>query len=505
MRRLLLLLSLIGGLLAGCGDAPADPYAAEKARQAWEWAQYADALSRVFWAGALLVGGLAAAAGLYALWGAAWWMVRGAAKGVQLVAPDAQGQIPYPAAYLLTDPSLAERANERRALVAQTAAAASRHSALTHYHQEIHQGPPGDGALALPPGDAPPLELPGLMELGQVLGQGWQPTAQSILLGLGPGGTLLTVPAGDALCHITFAGPTGVGKTNLMRLFLTQLLAAGCEVALLDPHFTPHNPTTGEDWQPIAARLAGGQGAVSDKAHIMDVLEGVARQELPARLDRWHRGQVPGPPRFYALEEAPALADYDKRFMEYVRPLLREGRKLGLYVIMASQDMLVSTLGTSSGVRSQFQTCYYGGGDPYSAKALLGFAPPNPPGKGVVWLRSSVTQEPALVRVPLVSNESITRLLPPPAPQLPPTVAADLARVYRALQADPATAQTAATAPPAGPELPEKARAAIQSLQAGQSLPDAIEAAYGVSRRNPNKYGPAYEEVQAAIRALISR
>jgi hypothetical protein len=95
--------------------------------------------------------------------------------------------------------------------------------------------------------------------------------------------------------------------------------------------------------------------------------------------------------------------------------VLREGRKLGLYIIMATQDALVSTLGTTSGVRSQFQTCYYGGGDPYSAKALLGITPPNPPGKGVVWLRAQPVQEPALVRVPLVRNESITALLGPGA------------------------------------------------------------------------------------------
>jgi hypothetical protein len=66
-----------------------------------------------------------------------------------------------------------------------------------------------------------------------------------------------------------------------------------------------------------------------------------------------------------------------------------------------------------------------------------------------------------------------------------------------------ATVQTAATAPDIWENVPENARRAIQSLQSGQSLPDAIEAAYGVSRRNPNKYGPAYEEVQAALRRLV--
>lgn len=259
-----------------------------------------------------------------------------------------------------------------------------------------------------------PTGLPGVTTLGALR---FQPTPDAILLGLGPGGELLTVPAGDALCHIAFAGPTGVGKTNLMRLLLTQLIAAGLEVTLCDPHFAPVHPRTGEDWQAIAAGTVPGR-AITDRAEIVTLITGLGA-ELDRRLAAWHAGRDPGPARFYAVEELPLLAQEDRAFMERLGRILREGRKLGLFVITAMQDALISTIGGSSGLRSQFQTVYFGGNpgtDPTTARALLGSAKlPPAPGKGIVWLRSAATGgDPRLVRVPLVENGDIAWLLGPP-------------------------------------------------------------------------------------------
>lgn len=302
-----------------------------------------------------------------------------------------------------------------RAVAAYATVNRSQLPAATNYSPHIQYQITGTPERALPAGpvitDAPALELPGVTDLGTILGTGWRPSASSILLGLGPGGVPITVPAGDLLCHVAFGGKTGAGKTNLMRLFLTQLCAAGAEVYLCDPHYTPHNVRTGEDWRPIAARLQGG-GPLVEKDAIVALITGTGA-EIDRRLARWHAGADPGPARFYAIEELPLLAAHDREFMPKLGRLLREGRKLGLYVIMASQDLLISTLGGSSGLRAQFQTLYYGGGDDTTRKVMVGYRTPEPPGRGVVYLRSAATPEPQLVRVPLVTNADIAALLPP--------------------------------------------------------------------------------------------
>lgn len=460
----------IGGLaLHGGGDSTVayDPYAGPRADLAWDSAQFFDTLGRVFWGSVVFVFvvvltiGTAALATGYGLW------TRGTVRKQNTVWSDGKATLPVDYQWMQANPQAAIALLMGAQQVALMAAQASRMPNVTHYTNN-RTLMPGYEPDALPEAPAPlQLEagLPGRMELGDVLAQGWHPSAQSILLGVGPGGKLITVPAGDALCHIVFAGPTGVGKTNLMRLFLTQLLAAGCQVALLDPHFTPQNPTTGEDWRAIGARVGGGRGPLVDKAAILAALSRLASEELPRRLEAWHTGHSPGPPYFIAIEEAPALADYDKRFMEYVRPLLREGRKLGLYVIMAAQDMLVSSLGTSAGVRAQFQTCYYGGGEPYSARALLGQTvddPPDPP--GVVWLKARPCKEPTLIRVPLVNNATIDRLLGPGA-----TIVDEMTRPWETGRFAAEPPATPAEPPERGePPEPDSLAQAWAAIQAGE-------------------------------------
>jgi hypothetical protein len=139
----------------------------------------------------------------------------------------------------------------------------------------------------------------------------------------------------------------------------------------------------------------------------------MATVDLPARKARYHAGAHPGPPRFYVIDEAPILAAADKRFMPWLGAVLREGRKFGLYIIMATQDALISTLGGSSGLRAQAQTVYYVGGDSYSAKALLGFVPPDPEGRGICHLKSTATPSAPLIRVPRPTNADVRAWLGP--------------------------------------------------------------------------------------------
>jgi hypothetical protein len=268
--------------------------------------------------------------------------------------------------------------------------------------------PSGDTLAELP---APEPQLPGVTDMMQLLRQGFKPSKQNILLGLGPGGTQVRVAADDTLCHVAVAGSTGSGKSNIMRSLTAQLIASGMDVYILDPHFAPIDDRSGEDWRPIAERSALGR-AVFEPTEISLLIHEL-NDEVTRRLENRREGRSNGIPRFYMVEEAPFMASYDKKFMANLMRVLREGRKLDLYLILSAQDMLVKTLGGSTGIRSQFGTTMYGGGDPFTGRALLRTQKdvPEPPGRGVVWCRSATNTQPQLVRVPLVSNDSLYKIL----------------------------------------------------------------------------------------------
>lgn len=83
-----------------------------------------------------------------------------------------------------------------------------------HYapHLQLKEPAPAATLAALPENlTAPEAELPaGPVDLLSLL-HNWKPTADNILLALGPGGKPITVAARD-LCHVALAGVTGGGK-----------------------------------------------------------------------------------------------------------------------------------------------------------------------------------------------------------------------------------------------------------------------------------------------------
>lgn len=340
--------------------------------------------------------------------------------------------------------------------------------------------------------------LPGLTTLGQILDTGWRPSREGILLGLQAGGKQIVAPVGDSLCHIVFAGRTGVGKSNLSRLILTQLIAAGSEVYLLDPHFAAVDRDTGDDWRAIAAGTRLGKAVTSDEEIMLLLLE--ATQEIQRRLDLRAVGQPYGSPRFYMIDEAPRLAG-DKEFMRRVGVILREARKVKIFVALAAQDLLTSTLQTTGGVRSQFATCYCGGGDATTTRALLGKYSkggdwPEPPGKGVLYLKAAAMPVPDLVRVPLVSNGDIERLLGP----------GSLETMKRA---EPEATNYAAIVPdfhasallPSLPGLSEREVRVRDLLRAGVKFGDVLKQEWGVS--GGRAYADASNELSAIIGKLV--
>lgn len=346
-----------------------------------------------------------------------------------------------------------------------------------------------DGA-GVPPETPTPAEvgLPGVVDLATL---GHTPRLDSILLGLGPGGERITVPVGR-LCHVALVGATGGGKSNLLRLLIPQLQAIGARVTLADPHYAPYDPETGEDWRPIADRLHLEPARTPDQiGALLDYLHG----ELHARLERRNRGEPPGPPLFLAYDELPVIVDAVKGAMDAIADLARQGRKVRLYVLGASQTMLVKAVGGDSAARDQFRTAFYVGGDVRSAAALLDL-PQRDIAEGaltvgVAYLRSAATTPPCLVRVPLASNAGVAALLSAGV------TGSDAG----------SSAGSAAPAPPSSPPSSPSARLSpdeariVEEFLAGKSVTEIAEGIAGT--RGGRRYQEAAARVGGALRRAL--
>jgi hypothetical protein len=220
----------------------------------------------------------------------------------------------------------------------------------------------------------------------------------------------ILVPA-NLLWHIALAGPTGGGKTSILRTIFSQLLYLGATGYLFDRFYAPIKK--GIDWRPIANKLA--VPPIRDYQEMVEVMDWLAGSELAARIDREYRGEAIGEPIYIALEEMPLIVAEVPQIAEPIGRLLRQGRQYDVCFIGAMQDALAKTLGIPSGLRECFRSAYYCGGDQTTARALLDLSRSqlNEDGLGVdgrVYLKTARTSAQE-VRVPWASNESVSLLL----------------------------------------------------------------------------------------------
>lgn len=230
----------------------------------------------------------------------------------------------------------------------------------------------------------------------------------------------ITVPMHD-VCHVALGGPTGGGKTNTTRLLAAQILASGGLMYMANPNFAPVklNQNRLEDWRPIAARLQ------EPPAREIDEIQALLERFMKLFEERRRQEQISprrGKDVYLILGEWPAIVARWKEAPQILGMLLRESRQYGIHVISEFQDALVSTIGGNSGVRENYRTAYYFGGDLNTAKVLLDL----PKGEkiddtglgsmGAVYLRSKANKA-APGRVPMFSNRSLYALLGmPPDP-----------------------------------------------------------------------------------------
>ncbi len=263
----------------------------------------------------------------------------------------------------------------------------------------------------------PPRKRAGLFTFSEVL-RDFIPKLESIYLAEQMDGSWVTVSA-KQLCHVALAGATWGGKSNCIRLLMAQLCRAGLPVLLLNPHYTRYDLEHKEDWTPYEPYLLCDPMESRSYEIIEHYLRYIAEELLPKRLEKYAHSQPLGRPYFIILDELPAIVEHVKQAPKYLEILLREGRKVGLFVISGSQDYLVKTIAPQGGgaVRNCYLTTIYTGGDATTAKVLLDL-PPNQIqedklGQGMVMVRTFLVKQAIMARVPYMDNAALYHLLGP--------------------------------------------------------------------------------------------
>lgn len=257
-------------------------------------------------------------------------------------------------------------------------------------------------------------------DFAQVL-ETFRPTEQNIFL-LDTVNGPYTGPMNE-IGHVALASPTGGGKTTTARMVISQVLACGGEMYMVNPNYAPVklNGNRLEDWRPIAARLKEPPArefpeieAMFDRFLDLVDLRRLREQTSPKR----------GKDLYLFIGEWPAilaqaLAISKKKGEDITAKLgrlLRETRQYGVHVISEFQDALVATIGGNSGVRENYRTAYYFGGDDRTAKVVLSLpdgSKPDNTGLGKMGGAMFRFQSNAAVdgRVPFFSNRALYMLL----------------------------------------------------------------------------------------------
>ncbi len=425
-----------------------------------------------------------------------------------LVTPNHAGQLPVPRA-MIDSGELAGAMVQALHAYHQTQALAAAQPRIDKLNITVKEPSPlpqiplsAPGLISTEP-EAPALPM-GTVDLSELV-QTWRPSVDSITLAVGPGGVPYRVHARE-LCHVALAGATGGGKSNIMRLLLAQLTAAGAKVCLADPHFTPYDPESGDDWRPIAQRL---HMAPAVKAgDIRHMLAWMATDELPQRLERRYKGQHVGAPLFLAIDELPAIVADVKDAPDHMARILREGRKAGIFVVGAAQDFLVKTIGGAGAVRDCYRTAFYVGGDAQTARVLLdvqGRVDDGQLGQGLAMLRSKATPQAALVRVPYASNESIYGLLNVPQPTAAPlhgTVIDMPPATGNAIEVQPEQQPVAAASQGHKPLLSPEDRRIVSLFAAGHDVASIVKELWPEAK-NGARYQQRSTEVQSVLRQSV--
>ena len=253
----------------------------------------------------------------------------------------------------------------------------------------------------------------------------------NIFLGIDSEKQYLTCDPRVELCHGAFNAVSGRGKTILVRGLETQILKVQHEVIHADIKFSLIDEK-GNDYRPIAKALID-QGEINmggrwlphlllREDHIVHLIEWLAGPELIRRLAMYARGDHSYSVLFVFLEELAYLVGIYKHLGPIIARLLNVGRSLGIKVFAVAQNFQVQNLKLNSGMRENFESAWFLGGDIHSGAALLDMTRAQLEtllsendirlGKGVSLFRNNaVAYDARILRTGMASNDFVYHFL----------------------------------------------------------------------------------------------
>ena len=340
-------------------------------------------------------------------------------------------------------------------------------------------------------GDAPAAPaFPTAPSLAQLAAGGFTPTPDKMLLGFDASGPLYG--GITALLSTAIAGRPGQGKSNLLKVVCWQTILAGGRVGLLDPHGGIMEDASGAPLQ-FAASTAG---ELDDAAALLI-------DELDRRITAYRAGERGFTPYLTLADELPVLSLASKPAMKAIARAVLEGRKVGVYALIAGQGMPAESFNgrlVRDALSSRFifktsaeeaRRCGLTGD---AAKLVLDLRP------GLAVLDGPV--EPRIVAVPLATAADMATLSGG-------FVASHVASNTRPFGFRPdAPPDASGSAPqrdkPRAPISPDARRAAALFL-GGASVPDIVFQLFGLrSSDGGRKYAAARDQVEALLREAFA-
>ncbi|HEY1015714.1 MAG TPA: type IV secretory system conjugative DNA transfer family protein [Herpetosiphonaceae bacterium] len=151
--------------------------------------------------------------------------------------------------------------------------------------------------------------------------------------------------------HLMIAGETDAGKSTAAMAVMTDRVAAGDQVLILDPHVEPGN------WGGLPAIGTGRKFAPVNQAMAALLVE------LGERFERRARGDKDYPALTIFVDEWPAISSHCPVASDFMGELAQEGRKVKMRLVILTQSTTVEGLGIKGrgDLRENFMMLLLGG------------------------------------------------------------------------------------------------------------------------------------------------
>lgn len=231
---------------------------------------------------------------------------------------------------------------------------------------------------------------------------------------------LFTIIPPEVRGHTAIGAKPGDGKTQTSIALMVQDIARGAQVYWLNPQYTYYHPDDQPtDLTPIKHLFT----VVEDYAQILATLQ-AAHALGEQRKPLYRAGQNVGHNIVLYLDEWPAIyAELGDPVSDVLQRILRECRKLNIWIVLCAQDFLVATTGFSSGVRAAFNTKLVGNVDITTWNTLLGGSVPKQSVTKGTWMTEDGLAE--VVRPSNLLIGNMARLTPRPYAPLVSMVSTD--------------------------------------------------------------------------------